>query len=115
MQSLSDPPKNNQAANPPRKRRRTGGSRFSWNPASFEAAKCDIDLARQRSGSRGAELARVMPHVIASMGERSQLGGLACPAPVNDPDGTYRVGIDADGRPEIQRLEEAGVWAPVVL
>jgi len=56
-----------------------------------------------------------MPHVIASMGERSQLGGLACPAPVNDPDGTYRVGIDADGRPEIQRLEEAGVWAPVVL
>jgi hypothetical protein len=56
-----------------------------------------------------------MPHVIAWTAEHSELGGLECPAPANDPNGTYRVGIDASGRPEIQRLNEQGAWLPVVL
>jgi len=56
-----------------------------------------------------------MPHVIASTGECSELGGLECPSPARDPAGTYRVGIDVAGSPEIQRLDEHGAWVPVVL
>lgn len=118
MPSRSIPPWINQPKTPEaprRRRRRTGGSRFSWNPASFEAAKSEIELARERSGPRGTELARVMTHVIASIGERSELGGLECPCPASDPDGTYRVAIDAAGRPEIQRLNEHGAWVAVEL
>jgi hypothetical protein len=54
-----------------------------------------------------------MPHVIAWMGERSDLGGLECPPPASDPGGTYRVAVDAGGRPEIQRLNADGTWLPV--
>jgi hypothetical protein len=56
-----------------------------------------------------------MPHVISSVFESSEVGGLHCPSPASDPDGTYRVAIDAAGRPEIQRLNELGTWVPVVL
>jgi hypothetical protein len=118
MPNRSIPPTIGQPSTPqpsPRRRRRTGGSRFSWKPASFEDARSDIELARQRSGPRGVELARVMPHVIASLGERSKLGGLQCPSPASDSGGTYRIGIDDDGRPDIQRLNDEGVWVSVVL
>jgi hypothetical protein len=51
-----------------------------------------------------------MPHVIAWLSQESELGGLECPSPANDPNGKYRVGLDAKGRPEIQRLSDNGKW-----
>lgn len=115
MEAPSVPPRVDQIATARRVRRRTGGSRFSWKPDSFDAATSDVVEARTKSGQRGKELARVMPHVIAWVSQDSEIGGLACPAPADDPDGTYRVGLDASGQPEIQRLSEDGTWLPVVL
>lgn len=58
-----------------------------------------------------------MPHVIAwmSQSQQSELGGLECPSPATDPNGTYRIGLDARGRPEIQRLSDKGEWIPVAV
>jgi hypothetical protein len=113
MQSSSPSPAGLESANPqsPRKsRRRTGGRPFFWNPASFEIAKADVELARTRSGERGVELARVMPHVIAWLSQQPGLGGLECPPPAGDPTTKYRIGLDVRGRPEIQRLNDKDQW-----
>lgn len=93
----------------------TGPARFSWNPGSFEVASSEVQSARAKVDPHGAELAQVMQHVIAWEGQRSELGGLECPPPPNDPDGTYRVGLNVNGQPEIQRLNESGEWVPVTL
>jgi hypothetical protein len=117
MQS-QPPPKEQQRPKPreeSRSRRRTGGRPFFWKPASFEIAKADVELARTRSGERGTELARVMPHVIAWLSHESELGGLECPSPTSDPRGKYRIGLDARGQPEIQRLNDKGEWTPIAV
>jgi hypothetical protein len=119
MQHRSPPPKADQPTEREHasrsRRRRTGGSPFFWSPSSFEAARSDVELARARSDKRGAELARTMPHVIAWLSQESELGGLECPSPASDRKGTYRVGLDADGRPEIQRLSSNGKWVTVAI
>lgn len=56
-----------------------------------------------------------MPHVIAWLSQESELGGLECPPPASDPDGKYRVGLDIQGRPEIQRLSADGKWVTATL
>jgi hypothetical protein len=113
MNDDSAPPANGLDEAPKRIRRRTGGAHFSWAPESFDAAKYAVDMARLKVGPKGAELARVMPHVIAWLGQNSETGGLECPSPAHDPSGRYRVGLDAEGRPQIQRCYERGEWLPV--
>jgi hypothetical protein len=56
-----------------------------------------------------------MPHVIAWLAHESELGGLECPSPASDPTGKYRVGLDAQGHPEIQRLSNNGKWVAVAI
>lgn len=90
-----------------------GGDQFSWNPVSYDVAKHHVDLARSGARPIGAALAQVMPGAIRTMGPITGLGGLPCPAPSDDPQGVYRVGLDDDGRPQIQRRDAAGVWQPV--
>jgi hypothetical protein len=75
----------------------------------------DVELARARADKRGIELARAMPHVIAWLSQESELGGLECPSPASDPNGKYRVGLDRQGRPEIQRLSHDGKWVAVTI
>lgn len=58
-------------------------------------------------------MAQLMPGAIRTMGHLNGLGGLSCPAPPDDRDGIYRVGLDEHGRPEIQRQNGDGAWQPV--
>jgi len=95
------------------KAKKTGDGKFEWNPASFEIAKHHVDLARACSPPIGAALAQIMPNAILTMGAITGLGGLSCPPPSDDPEGTYRVGLDGGKKPEIQRKDQAGNWLPV--
>ena len=81
---------------------------FSWHPVSYDVAKMHVDLARSGTPPVGPTLAQTMPPAIR------ELGALKCPAPPEDAEGTYRVGLDLDGLPEIQRLGGDGVWHPVL-
>jgi hypothetical protein len=56
-----------------------------------------------------------MRHVIAYLGQESELGGLECPSPASDARGKYRIGLDSQGRPEIQRMTSKREWIPVTL
>ena len=78
------------------KTKKSGGSKFSWHPVSFAAAKQHVDLARAGTPPIGAALAQVMPQAIRTMGAISGLGGLTCPAPPDDPAGQARAEEVAD-------------------
>ena len=82
-------------------------ARFSWHPVSFDIAKMHVDLARAGTPPVGPTLAQTLPTAIREMGE------LSCPAPPEDTGGTYRVGLDSGGLPEIQRLDADGMWHSV--
>lgn len=55
-------------------------------------------------------LTGMLPDAIRTMGGITGLGDLTCPALADDPGGVYRVGLDHDGRPEIQRRDAEGAW-----
>jgi hypothetical protein len=40
-------------------------------------------------------------------------GSLTCPSPASDKAGSYRVGVDKNGVPQIQRQDAQGAWQPV--
>jgi len=92
------------------KRRKKGGARFDWYPQNFADAERLVGQARSGETQLGRTLAAIMPQAIATMGSATGLGGLTCPAPSNDPDGLYRVGLDQAGLPEIQRQDAQGNW-----
>lgn len=94
-------------------KKKAGAGEFDWAPNSYDIAREHVALARNRTGSIGEVLAGVMPQAVRTMGAVNGLGGLSCPAPENDRQRRYRVGLDADGRPEIQRENDEGDWAPV--
>jgi len=97
----------------PKKPKKSGGSRFDWHPKTYADAKHYVDMARNGTGLIGQELAKVMPQAIRTLGGITGLGGLTCPTPDDDPNGTYRIGLDAEGRPQIQRQNDQGGWDAV--
>lgn len=91
--------------NPPK--RRKAGVTFSWHPTSFEGAKSQVDLARGGTVPLGVALAQAMARAIGLV------GSLECPSPTNDPQGSYRVGLDARSLPVIERQDASGRWVVV--
>lgn len=78
---------------------------FEWAPASFEAVSLAVQSARAL-----APALRGKDPLTFGVKEAS---GLFCPPPSNDSTSRYRVGIDREGLPEIQRQDEAGLWRTV--
>jgi hypothetical protein len=93
-----------------KKQKKTSGG-FKWDPVSFDVAEQHVAMVRNGTGI-GPMLAKVMPQAIRIMGQVNGLGGLTCPSPPNDPNGVYRVGLDAQGVPQIQKRDPQGVWQP---
>lgn len=90
----------------PPKRRKAGVS-FDWHPTSFADAKQYVDLARSGTVPHGVGFAQAMARAIGMQ------GALECPSPTNDPQGNYRVGLDARGLPVIERQDVSGGWVVV--
>jgi hypothetical protein len=82
---------------------------FMWRASSYAEARAQVDLARNPEPPFGDQLARSMCAAIRSA-SRGELGGLACPSPLSDPDRAYRVTLDGTGRPQIQCLDSDGRW-----
>lgn len=80
-------------------------AKFEWDPATFDAVQHAVESARSLAPSlRGKD------PLTAGVKEAQ---GLFCPPPSHDTKSRYRVGIDRDGLPEIQRQDDAGLWRPV--
>jgi hypothetical protein len=90
-----------------KKKSAAGGGKFSWSPKQFEDVCRAVGLARSRSKPFGVGMLEAMARTIVSQGP------LACPAPETDPEGKYRVVLDANGIPEIQKQSADGLWAKV--
>lgn len=81
-------------------------SDFKWEPANFEAVQRAVEASRALGpGDRGND------PLITGI---KQENGLHCPSPSHDAGSRYRVGIDREGVPEIQRQDDAtGLWRPI--
>lgn len=91
----------------------SGGTGVQWQPTSYEDAKKYVDMVRGRTGALGQQLAMYLPQMIRQVQAMTGHAGLSCPAPTSDAGGEYRVGLDANGEPEIQRRDpDANVWGP---
>jgi hypothetical protein len=78
--------------------------KFVWEPRTFEAVQAAVRSARELApGQRGKD--------ALTVGVKESYG-LFCPAPPSDASSRYRVGIDREGLPEIQRQDEVGLWRP---
>lgn len=78
--------------------------KFVWEPRTFEAVQTAVQSARALApGQRGKD--------ALTVGVKESYG-LFCPPPSTDSTSRYRVGIDWDGLPEIQRQDDAGLWRP---
>jgi hypothetical protein len=85
-----------------------------WAPTSFQEARTLVDLARTGAPPLGSQLARVLPDMSRSAranGGPNGLGGLRCPSPPGE-DGLCRVGLDASGRPQVEKCDPHGEWKP---
>lgn len=78
---------------------------FKWEPATFDAVQLAVASARALTPSmRGKD-------PLTTGVKEAQ--GLFCPSPPHDTKSRYRVGIDREGLPEIQRQDDAGLWRSV--
>lgn len=82
-----------------------------WNPKSFECAVSHVAMVRRGLGRFPEALALIglMRVAIQRAVNRGDDASLPCPAPADDPDGSYRVALRF-GLPIIERLEESGEW-----
>ncbi|MBZ0116543.1 MAG: hypothetical protein K8H88_06105 [Sandaracinaceae bacterium] len=96
-----------------------GGAGIEWHPTSHDEVRKQVEAVRAKTGQVGQYLAIYLPQMIRQ--KQMMMGpdaGLTCPAPPTDPDGEYRVGLDGNGEPEIQRRDaDTGAWgaAPAIL
>lgn len=85
---------------------------FEWNPDTYHDAEKHVEMARSRTGVLGKQLSVILPEAVRQ--KQAMIGpdaGLSCPAPANDPEGEYRVGLDASDEPQIQRRDSnANAW-----
>lgn len=73
------------------------GERYEWTPRDFRSVVATVTSARGDA-------------LDAMTEQLARRGFLSCPPPGWDPEGVYRVAL-AEGRPEVQRLDERERWS----
>lgn len=96
-----------------RKQHKRGGVTFKWHPTDYDGVRQAVAVARSGVVPVGVGLAQAIGRAIELLAGVGGLGGLECPSPSHDPHGVYRVGLDSQGRPTIQRRDESGAWQAV--